>query len=434
MLNYIWFGLLAISLLAGAFHGNMAAVSTASFEAAKGAVTLALGLVGVMALWLGVMRVAQDGGLMQRLARLIRPLMVRLFPDVPSEHPAMAAMIMNITANMLGLGNAATPFGIKAMKELDTLNPRKGVATDAMALFLAINTSSVTILPLGVIGIRAAAGSKDPAIITVTTIFATICSTIVAITLAKLFSRLPAYSLEKFPGEPAVAAEPKNEAAPEVMELGEAPTAVKWRKWLVLALILTFLGAMGYQIHLMAATMTPFAILSALASGWLIPAILVGLIAYGFVYGVKVYDSLVKGAKEGFEIAIKIIPFLVAIMVAVAMFRASGALADLQAFLAPVLDPLGLPAEALAMAIVRPLSGSGAMGIMTETINTMGPDTYVGQLVSTLNGCTETTLYVMAVYFGAVGITKVRHSLWAALLADLTGVIASVFICRIFFL
>ncbi|GAB4295673.1 MAG: nucleoside recognition domain-containing protein [Myxococcota bacterium] len=210
MMNYIWMGIILISFVSAAVMGRMEATTKAMIDSAKDAVELAIGLVGLMAFWLGVMRVAQDGGLLDRIARAIKPLMARLFPDVPSEHPAMSAMIMNIAANILGLANAATPFGIKAMMELNKLNTRKGVATNAMCLFLAINTSNVTLLPMGVIAVRAAAGSEKAAAIVGSTLFATFCSTLVAIVAAKLLVRLPIFSLDKYSATEAAAEEAKS--------------------------------------------------------------------------------------------------------------------------------------------------------------------------------------------------------------------------------
>lgn len=440
MMNYIWIGMLGFAVLIGAAAGEMEAVTRASFEAAKGAVTLALGLVGIMALWLGIMRVASEAGLMARIARLIRPVMVRLFPDVPAEHPAMSAMIMNIAANMLGLANAATPFGVKAMHELDRLNTRKDTATDAMCLFLAINTSNVTLLPLGVIGIRAAAGSSNPAIIIPSTLFATLVSTGIAILMAKGLSRLPIFSRSRPAAPPAVERATSDtgvtadSVAPSGSPASEQLTSPAWLRSLLFWFALSAAGAMlGYHVALRVAYEPPLAVLSSVASYWLVPLLMLALLGYGLARGVRVYDALVAGAKEGFDVALRIIPYLVAIMVAVAMFNASGALWGIQTFLDPVLGPLGLPAEGLAMALVRPLSGSGAMGVMSEVIRTNGPDSYLGYLVSTINGSMETTFYVMAVYFGAVGVTRVRHYLWVALTADLAGVVAAVFICRLLF-
>jgi spore maturation protein SpmA/spore maturation protein SpmB len=394
----------------------MAALSAAMIKSAGGSVELAIGLVGVMALFLGLMKVAEAGGMLTILARLIRPLMVRLFPDVPADHPAMGAMILNLSANMLGLGNAATPFGIRAMQELDKLNPQRGTATDAMALFLAINTSSVTLLPTGVIALRAAAGSSDPAAILPTTLFATIGSTIVAVIAAKTYQRF--VPLKTVAGDTVSKTLLENE---EDMSFKEA--ADGYPIWVSL-LALAFLVAL-----------IPVAVVyGRLVSPWILPALMVGFLGFGLMRRVRVYEVFVEGAKDGFKVAVRIIPYLVAILVAVDMLRASGAMKAVAGMLGGVTGRFGLPAEALPMALMRPFSGSGAYGILASIINdrSIGPDSYTGYLVSTLQGSTETTFYVMAVYFGAVQVRRIRHSLAAGLTADVAAVIFAVLACSFF--
>ena len=397
----------------------MEALSSAMVESAGGAVELAIGLVGVMTLFLGLMKVAEAGGMLTILARLIRPLMVRLFPDVPADHPAMGAMILNLLANALGLGNAATPFGIRAMQELERLNPRPGTATNAMALFLAINTSSVTLLPTGVIALRAAAGSAEPAAILPTTLFATIGSTGVAIMAAKLYQRFaPA-------GQPAAVLEtsaPTSEAPETPVPATPAEDGRAYPLWVSILALAAL------------ATLIPAAIYFGRAiSPWILPGLMAGFLLFGALRRVAIYEVFVEGAKEGFQVALRIIPYLVAILVSVGMLRASGALDLLVGALAPVTRPLGLPAEALPMALMRPLSGSGAYGILASIINdpAIGPDSYTGLLVSTLQGSTETTFYVMAVYFGAVQVKRLRHAMAAALTADAAGVIFAILACRL---
>lgn len=426
-MNYIFFGIVSIAFLSAGWHqlfwaastgdvSPMEALSKAVVESAAGSVELALGLVGVMTLFLGLMKVAEAGGMLKILARLIRPFMVRLFPGVPAEHPAMGSMILNMSANALGLGNAATPFGIRAMQELDKLNPRHGTATDAMALFLAINTSNVTLLPTGVIALRAAAGSLDPAGILPTTLFATICSTVVAIVAAKCYSRFPIFSRARPIENDDVqeTGEPRDQDA----EVDESPAAYPvWVSWMALAGLVS---------------MIPITVLYGRSlSPWIIPGLIVGFLAFGLMRRVRIYEVFVEGAKEGFQVAIRIIPYLVAILVAVGMFRASGALDAMVHFLGPWTQAVGMPAEALPMALLRPLSGSGAYGVMAAIINDpgIGPDSYTGYLVSTLQGSTETTFYVLAVYFGAVQVKRVRHTLAAALTADLAGIAAAVAVC-----
>ncbi|MFO7642872.1 MAG: nucleoside recognition domain-containing protein [Desulfosarcina sp.] len=396
----------------------MEALSAAMVDSAGGAVELAIGLVGVMTLFLGLMKVAEAGGMLTILARLIRPLMVRLFPEVPADHPAMGAMILNLSANALGLGNAATPFGIRAMQELDRLNPHPGTTTNAMALFLAVNTSSVTLLPTGVIALRAAAGSADPAAILPTTLLATIGSTSVAILAAKLYQR---FSPRPEPASDAATGVPK-----ATIDAESTPPATQgaYPLWVSLLALATL------------AALIPGAILFGRSlSPWILPGLMAGFLVFGAVRRVSIYEVFVEGAKEGFQVALRIIPYLVAILVAVGMLRASGALDLLVGALAPVTARFGLPAEALPMALMRPLSGSGAYGILAAIINdpTIGPDSYTGFLVSTLQGSTETTFYVMAVYFGAVQVRRMRHAMAAALTADAAGVIFAVIACYLFF-
>jgi spore maturation protein SpmA/spore maturation protein SpmB len=396
----------------------MEALSQAMIESAAGSVELALGLIGVMTLFLGLMKVAEAGGLLTILARLIRPIMVRLFPDVPPEHPAMGAIILNMSANAMGLGNAATPFGIRAMEDLDRLNSRHGTATDSMVLFLAINTSNVTLLPTGVIALRAAAGSADPAGILPTTLFATICSTIAAIGAAKIYSRLPMFRRTRpLEGETGDAGTGDPENGPP-QETGAYPL---WVSGL----------AMGGLLGLIPLTIC----FGRSISPWIIPGLMVGFLIFGVARRVRIYEVFVDGAKEGFQVAVKIIPYLVAILVAVGMFRASGAMEAMVTLIGGVTAKVGMPAEALPMALLRPLSGSGAYGILASVINDpqIGPDSYIGYLVSTLQGSTETTFYVLAVYFGAVQIRRIRHALPAALTADLVGIAAAVGICSILY-
>lgn len=398
----------------------MQALGLGMIDTAEGAVTLAIGLIGIMALFLGLMKVAEAGGLLRIIARLLRPLMVRLFPDVPAEHPAMGAIIMNLSANVLGLGNAATPFGIRAMQELDSLNPHKGTATNAMALFMAINTSAVTLLPTGVIALRAAAGSTDPAGIVPTTLVATICSTTVAIVSCKLlqgrFATPPPDTHSDADCGPA-STERLDTPLPD--ESGEAYPG--WVSALALAGVVALVPLTVFHGNAIAP--------------WIVPGLMVALLGFGAARGVRVYEMFVEGARDGFNVAVRIIPYLVAILVAVGMFRASGAMEMLIVPLGAITGPLGLPAEALPMALMRPLSGSGAYGILASIIQdpAVGPDSYAGYLVSTIQGSTETTFYVLAVYFGAVSVRRVRHALPCALMADAAGIAGAVAICLVLF-
>jgi spore maturation protein SpmA len=415
----IGFAVAAVNEIAGVAGANgvrpMTALGEAMIDTAGGAVELAIGLVGVMALFLGLMKVAEDGGLLRVVAKLLRPLMVRLFPAVPPDHPAMGAMILNMSANMLGLGNAATPFGIRAMQYLDRLNPVKGTASNAMILFLAINTSSVTLLPTGVIAIRAASGSADAAGIVPTTLFATLCSTTVAILVAKLLeTRRP-----DLPPQPR-AKDTETDAEPIDDDPLPTESAESYPGWVSALALLCVLALIPLMV-----------VYGRAVAPWIIPGLMVALLAFGAAKRVRIYEAFVEGAKEGFQVALRIIPYLVAILVAVAMFRASGAMDLILTPLGALTGAVGLPAEALPMALLRPLSGSGAYGIMASIIQdpAIGPDSYTGYLVSTLQGSTETTFYVLAVYFGAVGVSKLRHALVAALCADAAGVAGAVVAC-----
>jgi spore maturation protein SpmB len=330
----------------------------------------------------------------------------------------MGAMILNMSANALGLGNAATPFGIRAMQELDKLNPHKGAATNAMVLFLAINTSSVTLLPTGIIALRASAGSLDPAAILPTTLFATVCSTTVAVIAAKVLQRF-------VPFVPVASSEPVAHAPPPPAPEAPPDAATGAYPGWVSAIAMT-----GVLL------LIPLSILfGKQVSPWIVPGLMIGLVGFGWSRGVAVYEVFVDGARDGFQVAIKIIPYLVAILVAVAMIRGSGALEAFVALVGPWTGAVGLPAEALPMALLRPLSGSGAYGVVASVLEdpTLGPDSYTGYLVSTIQGSTETTFYVLAVYFGAVQIRATRHAMPAALSADVAGIAAAVLICSLLF-
>ena len=424
-INIIWLAMILIATVTAAYTGRMAEVTKASFDSAKSAVTLAIGLIGPMALWLGIMKVAEDGGMMRAIARALRPVMIRLFPEVPAEHPAMAAMIMNMAANTLGLGNAATPMGIKAMQELEKLAPEKGTATNAMCLFLAINTSSVTLLPLGVITVRAAANAAHPAAILVPSLIATCCSTLVAIMAAKFMAgRESSRRVIPLTGED----DGKVDTSDGDGKADLCPPS-RSGKIFVCLLVIVFGGGIIYQLlNNMHSLAWSTAVINEVST-WLIPVLISFFLIYGYFRGVKLYESVTEGAKEGFLTAVRIIPFMVAIFVAIGMFRASGAMDIIIKVFSPITQLIGMPAEALSMALMRPLSGSGAFGLMSEIVN-RDPNSFLSFLVSTMQGSTETTFYVLAVYFGSVGIKRTRHALPAALCADAAGMIAAVLICN----
>jgi spore maturation protein SpmA len=396
---------------------KMKDVTNAVLSYAGTAVTIALGLIGIMALWLGVMKVAEEAGLIRKIANFLKPFTRRLFPDIPSDHPAMSSIIMNISANMLGLGNAATPFGLKAMEDMEEINPNKGTASNSMVTFLAINTAGLTLIPATAIAVRAASGSSNPAIIIGTSIFGAFCATVAGITAAKFIEKfyLETWSFSswfrknlKFFGMVAL---------------------------LFLAVVLFFSTgfASKFSDSFSFITAEGFKNFIEIVSTLAIPLLIIIFIGYGVIKKVKVYESFVEGAKEGFNIAVKIIPYLVAMLVAIGIFRAGGAMDWLIYILKPVTNLIGMPAEALPMALMRPLSGSGSLGVMSENLTVYGPDSFIGVLVSTFYGSTETTFYVLALYFGAVNIKSTRHAVPVGLIADVAGILGALFIVKLLF-
>ena len=444
MLNWIWLALVVLAVTIGGWNDKLKEVTDGAFDGAKAAVTIALGLIGIMALWLGLMRLAERCGLVQRMARGLRPVMRRLFPDVPAEHPAMGSMLMNIAANMLGLGNAATPLGLRAMRDLETLNPRPGVATNAMCTFLAINTSSVQLIPTTAIALLAAAGSKNPTVIVGTALMATTCSTFVGITSVKLLEKLRVFQLPANApradrsveiGEQEIA--PAPETLPVELAVARPPL---WGSAVLLVLGVFFAalftrmvwpGIFGLPLHGDAAAQTAFVRIVNAISLLAIPFLLSFFPVYAATRGVKVYEEFVEGAKEGFGVTLKIIPFLVTMLVAINMFKGAGGIDLLTRALTPILAPLHFPPDLLPLSLMRPLSGGASLAILTEMIQRLGADNIVTLMAATIFGSTETTFYVVAVYFGAVGVKQTRHAIPAGLLADLAGIIASVIICRL---
>jgi spore maturation protein SpmA len=430
MLNYLWLGLILCGVLLGVLTGRAEAVTSATFDAAKSSLmTIALPLGAIMALWLGIMRLAEKSGAVEKLSGFLRPLLTRLFPEVPADHPAMGAMVMNIAANMLGLGNAATPLGLKAMQGLESLNPRPGTATNAMCTFLAINTSSVQLIPATAVGILAAAGASHPTSIIGTALVATTCSFVTGIVSVKLLQRLPMFALPPMTSSPTPSV-PPDDSLP--VSDSTKPLTL-WKRLLLAAYVAVFAGVI-WQItsHSLAATSLPLAVIQSL-SLVAIPFLLGFFPLYASLRGVAVYEEFIEGAKEGIQVALRIFPYLVAILVAVGVFRAAGGIDILTRILSPVLDLIGLPPQVLPLVLVRPLSGSAATGLFAEIVKACGPDSYAAHLAGTILGGTETTLYVLAVYFGSVAIHRGRHALAAGLLADAAGVAASLVICRLVF-
>ncbi len=430
-MNFIFFALVSAGFLSVAWQqflwvpasgvpAPMEKLSAAIIQAAAGSVELAFGLIGIMALFLGLTKVAEQGGMLALISRIIRPFMKWLFPEVPPDHPATGAMILNFSANLLGLGNAATPFGIRAMQELDKLNPSPGTATNSMVLFVAINTAGITLLPASVIALRAAAGSSSPAAILPTTLFASFCATVFAVFATRIYQRFFPFPAGPGRGD-GLENGPGSEAAGDVepgFVVESSGSCPLWVSCLAAALLVAAVPLM--------------VVYGRVVAPWAIPAITVGFLAFGAARKVRVYEVFVEGAKEGFQVAVKIIPYLVAILVAVAMLRAGGVLDAAASALGGVTAGAGLPPEGVLMALMRPLSGSGAYGLVASIIKNpaVGPDSYTGYLVSTMQGSSETTFYVLAVYFGAVRVRRMRHALAAGLTAELVAVVAAVAACR----
>jgi len=456
MLNYIWLGLVVAAVLIGAWNDTLEAVGKAAFERAEYALMkLALPLAGVMALWLGVMRLAEKAGLIQVMARALRPVMKWLFPDVPVEHPAMGSMLMNMAANILGLSNAATPMGIRAMKDLETLNVRPGVASNAMCTFLAVNTSSIQLIPATAVAILSVAGSIQPSAIISSAILATTISTVAGITAVKLLEKLPGYRLPPVATKTSSAANPgvvgrdHSESSGDIGSScanpgGQLPAArLNGLGWIVLsAFALVFIWAFlkngfpetfGRAVSAELEKQNFFVRFMNAVSLLSIPFLLSFFPLYAALRRVNVYEEFVEGAKEGFQTAVMIIPYLVAILVAIGMFREAGGIAMLTGLIKPALDFVHFPTELLPMSLVRPLSGSGTLGLFSDLVKEFGPDSLIARTAGTIYGSTETTFYVIAVYFGAVGVKRTRHAVPAGLIADAAGIVASVIVCRMLF-
>ncbi len=408
MLHRIWLGFFLLAFVSALVQwlllGNSEvwqAMVSALFEMARLAVELAIGLIGLMSLWLGVVAVGEKSGLIERAARLLSPLFTRLMPEVPAGHPAISTMTLNLSANVLGLDNAATPLGIKAMEDLQKLNPNPDTATNAQILFLVLNTSAVTLFPMAILLYRAQLGAPDPALVFIPILIATSCSTLAGLLVTAWVQRLRlwdtvvlAYLLSGFA--------------------------------LLLAIILWFAGLANNELQRQ----------SSLVSNLLIFSLVVTFLWVAHRRKVNVYDTFIEGAKQGFETAIGIIPFLLAMLVAIGVFRASGALELFLDGVRMLSEGAGWDArwvDSLPVALMKPLSGSGARAMMVDTMTTHGVDSFQGLLAATLQGSTETTFYVLAVYFGAVGIRHTRHALACGLLADAAGISAAILVAYWFY-
>jgi spore maturation protein SpmA len=469
MLNYIWLAFLLIATLVGGFSGRLPEMTKGAFETAEIAVMkIALPLIGIWAIWLGIMRLAEQSGLVQLLARALRPLMRRLFPEVPPEHPAMGAMVLNMAANMLGLGNAATPLGLRAMAHLERLNPHPGVATNAMCTFLAINTASIQLIPTTAIGILAVAGSKNPTAIVPTAFLATVCAACTGVFAAKVLERLPIFRVREETVESA-------RADHEVQAAGDATVAVEqvnakplgaggrvalgllFAAFALMFAMLAFPDSVNYALQsiqqmfyrggpippdLLWQVPAPPADLLGKPAGTrslyaiailAVPFLLSAFPLYAALRGVKVYEQFVEGAREAFGTAQRVIPFLVAMLVSISLLRNAGVIDLMTLKLQPALNFLRFPADLVPMVLMRPLSGSATQGIFVELVNRLGADSLVSRMAATIYGSTETTFYVIAVYFGSVAVRQTRHAVAVGLIADTVAVIASVTICRLMF-
>lgn len=408
MLNALWVGFLLVAFLIALFKllvlgdaAIFAALVKALFDSSKTAFEIALGLTGVMALWLGVMKIGERAGMLEVLTRGLAPLFKRLFPEVPANHPALGAMTMNMGANMLGLDNAATPLGIKAMQELQTLNPTPDTASDAQILFLVINTASVTLLPITIFTYRAQLGAADPTDVFVPLLITTYIGTLIGLLVTGLFQRLQLWNRVT------------------LAYLGGATALIG--------------GLVAWFGSLDAAEMTRQ---SSILSNVLLFGIIVTFLLMAVRRRVNAYEAFIEGAKEGFHTAVTIIPYLVAMLVAIAVFRASGALDLLMGGIRSAVLALGFDArwvDGLPTALMKPFSGSGARAMMIDTMQTHGADSFAGRLASIVQGSTETTFYVLAVYFGAVGVKRVRHAVTCGLIADVAGILAAIAMAYLFF-
>ncbi len=408
VLNYIWVAFFVIAFLIAlaklVFTGDcqvFPAMMDATFASAKTGFELSLGLTGVLAFWLGLMKIGEQSGLINRMATVLSPVLSKLFPDIPKGHPAYGHMFMNMAANMLGLDNAATPLGLKAMESLQTLNTKKDTATNPMIMFLVLNTSGLTIIPISILVFRAQLGAAQPTDVFVPILLATFIATLAGIIITSLYQRINLF-------QPAL-----------LLFVGGA--------CLFVAIVVWGFAQMDKD------TMN---VVSTTVANVLLFLIIIGLILSGVRHRINVYNTFVEGAKEGFQTAVRIIPYLIAILVGIAVFRTSGAMDWLIEGLRYIVTLTGMPSDwvdAMPTAFMKPLSGSGSRGMMVDAMTTFGADSFVGRLSCLFQGSTDTTFYTLAVYFGAVNITRTRHAVAAGLLTDLVGVVAAIFICYLFF-
>ena len=408
VLNYIWIAFFLIAFVIAAFRllflgafDVFPAIMNSTFETAKTAFEISIGLTGVLSLWMGVMKIGERGGVIQFVARLLGPLFKRLFPEVPEGHPVVGNIFMNISANMLGLDNAATPLGLKAMEGLQELNPQKDRASNAMIMFLVLNTSGLTLIPVSIMVYRAQQGAANPTDVFIPILLATFFSTLSGVIVTALFQRINLFNRTL------------------LLTLGGASLVVAGIIWGFASLDAAMMNRVGTT-----------------SANVLLFSLIVAFIVAGVRKKINVYDAFVEGAKSGFETAVRIIPYLVAMLVAIGVFRASGAMDALIDGVSWAVQRCGFDAQwvgALPTALMKPLSGSGARGMMVDAMATHGADSFVGRLSCIFQGSTDTTFYILAVYFGSVGVRHTRHAVAAGLLADLAGIVAAIAICYLFF-
>lgn len=408
VLNYIWIAFFLTAFIVAVvrliFLGDtevFPAIINSTFDSSKTAFEISLGLTGVLSLWMGIMRIGEQGGVIGVFSRLLSPLFTKLFPEIPKGHPVTGSIFMNLAANMLGLDNAATPLGLKAMEGLQELNPKKDTASNPMIMFLVLNTSGLTLIPISIMVYRAQLGAAQPTDVFVPILLATFFSTLAGIIAVSLYQRINLLNRTI------------------LLFLGGTS--------LVIAGIIYFFSMLSRQ---------QIDIYSTTTANVFLFVIIIGFIVAGMRKKINVYDAFVEGAKEGFTTAVRIIPYLVAILVAIGVFRASGCMDYLIEGIANLVNLCGINSDfvgALPTALMKPLSGSGARGLMVDAINTYGADSFVGRLSCIFQGSTDTTFYILAVYFGSVGVVRTRHAVPCGLLADLAGIIAAILICYLFF-
>lgn len=408
VLNYIWIAFFLTAFVVAVvrliFLGDtevFPAIINSTFDSSKTAFEISLGLTGVLSLWMGIMRIGEQGGVIGVFSRLLSPLFTKLFPEIPKGHPVTGSIFMNLAANMLGLDNAATPLGLKAMEGLQELNPKKDTASNPMIMFLVLNTSGLTLIPISIMVYRAQLGAAQPTDVFVPILLATFFSTLAGIIAVSLYQRINLLNRTI------------------LLFLGGTS--------LVIAGIIYFFSMLSRQ---------QIDIYSTTTANVFLFVIIIGFIVAGMRKKINVYDAFVEGAKEGFTTAVRIIPYLVAILVAIGVFRASGCMDYLIEGIANLVSLCGINGDfvgALPTALMKPLSGSGARGLMVDAMNTYGADSFVGRLSCIFQGSTDTTFYILAVYFGSVGVVRTRHAVPCGLLADLAGIIAAILICYLFF-